>query len=198
MATQTIIEGGLQFLAGPLLGNMIIYMPYETTEGGQTVYKDGWTYYSVFQDSVAQNITNVQIVNDIDARNALNPTTNIQVYVVDASADPLITSGGAFYIYQTSDSSWLLTSSAGVSTGIQETFETVSKNMTARPGTIVYTPSGDISAIDYGGIVKTLNYNVDGNIESIVLSGPSLPPGILLTKTFTYNVIGDIESWSYS
>lgn len=49
----------------------------------------------------------VQIVADIAARNALNPTTITQVLVLDASADATVTSGAATYIYNPDTTSWI-------------------------------------------------------------------------------------------
>ena len=46
-------------------------------------------------------------MDDITARNALNPTANIQVFVIDASDDTTVTSGGATYIYRLSTTSWI-------------------------------------------------------------------------------------------
>lgn len=50
---------------------------------------------------------NIQIVENISARNALNPSSAIVVLVLDASADPTVDSGAATYIYNVGSSSWL-------------------------------------------------------------------------------------------
>lgn len=52
------------------------------------------------------------IVADIAARNALNPTKVMYVFVENATADPTVTSGGATYIYKLSTSSWIKISEA--------------------------------------------------------------------------------------
>lgn len=49
------------------------------------------------------------IVADIAARNALNPTKIINVYVEDATGDATVTSGGAYYLYKLSNSTWIKT-----------------------------------------------------------------------------------------
>lgn len=46
------------------------------------------------------------IVADIAARDALSPTAITIAYVLDASADGTVTSGGATYIFNTSGSTW--------------------------------------------------------------------------------------------
>lgn len=52
------------------------------------------------------------IVADIAARNALSPTSNTQVLVLDATGDPTVTSGAATYLYQVSTTSWIKLSEA--------------------------------------------------------------------------------------
>jgi hypothetical protein len=49
----------------------------------------------------------IEIVADIAARNALSPTANIQVLVLDASADATVTSGAATYVYNAGTSAWV-------------------------------------------------------------------------------------------
>lgn len=68
----------------------------------------------IIQDTDVQTLINnaiaglssLEVVADIPARNALNPTTNKQVLVLDASADPTVTSGSATYVYQLSNTTW--------------------------------------------------------------------------------------------
>ena len=52
------------------------------------------------------------IVADIAARNALTPTRAEFVYVVNATADSTVNSGGATYLYNTGTSAWIKTSEA--------------------------------------------------------------------------------------
>lgn len=83
----------------------------------------------------------------------------------------------------------------GGSGGIQQSFETVSANLSAVGASLNYDVDGNITSIEYAnGITKTFNYT-DGEITSIVLSG-STPGGIDLTKTLSY-VDGDVVSISY-
>lgn len=57
-------------------------------------------------------ITQIQIVNDIAARNALSPTSTIYVYVKNATGDATVAAGGATYLYDTVASSWVKISEA--------------------------------------------------------------------------------------
>ena len=52
------------------------------------------------------------IVADIAARNALSPTKNTQVLVLDATGDSTVASGAATYIYRFSTTSWIKLSEA--------------------------------------------------------------------------------------
>ncbi len=52
------------------------------------------------------------IVADIAARDALNPTKVMYVYVQNATGDPTVASGGATYMYNTANSSWIKVSEA--------------------------------------------------------------------------------------
>lgn len=58
------------------------------------------------------SFSTLEVVDDIDARNALTPTSNTPVYVIDASDDPTVTSGGASYIYRVSTQTWIKTAEA--------------------------------------------------------------------------------------
>ena len=48
----------------------------------------------------------VNEVADIAARDDLTPDSVIEVYVADAQDDPTVNSGGAFYLYRPSTSTW--------------------------------------------------------------------------------------------
>jgi hypothetical protein len=52
------------------------------------------------------------IVADIAARNALSPTKNTQVLVLDATGDSTVASGAATYLYRVSTTSWIKLSEA--------------------------------------------------------------------------------------
>lgn len=72
----------------------------------------------------------------------------------------------------------------GGSGGIGNSFETVSKNLSAEDATLNYTGDNLTSIVYASGVTKTLNYT-GANLTSIVLSG-STPGGIDLTKTLSY------------
>lgn len=63
-------------------------------------------------DSSIEGLSKIEIVDDIDARDALNPTTNLQVLVIDATDDPTVASGSATYIYRLSTETWIKISEA--------------------------------------------------------------------------------------
>ena len=68
----------------------------------------------VFNESDIQALINasvsglggIEVVDDIAARDALIPSSNVQVMVLDASADPTVSSGAATYVYRLSNTTW--------------------------------------------------------------------------------------------
>lgn len=81
---------------------------------------------------------------------------------------------------------------------VGKTFETVNKNLEASAGTLAYNVGGDLLTITYdNGVVKTLAYDANSDLESVTLSG-NTPEGINLVKTFSYNISGDLISFTYS
>lgn len=50
---------------------------------------------------------NLIVVDNIAARDALTPTTNVQCYVIDATGDSTVASGGATYLYRLSTTTWI-------------------------------------------------------------------------------------------
>lgn len=63
-------------------------------------------------DASISGMAGIEVVDNIAARNALTPATNVQVLVLDASADATVTSGAATYVYQLSTTSWIKISEA--------------------------------------------------------------------------------------
>jgi hypothetical protein len=81
---------------------------------------------------------------------------------------------------------------------VQQSFETVSRNLVSADAVLNYSESGDLSSIEYSnGITKTLTYNAGGDLITITLSG-STPSGIDLVKSLGYSGSGDLVSVSYS
>lgn len=115
-----------------------------------------------------------------------------------ASANPILRSGEPGVDLDTGEfkigdgvTQW---SGLGVING-SNSFESVSKNLSASDATLTYS-SGNLIEIEYAnGITKTLNYTGD-NLTSVVLSG-STPGGIELTKTLSYTG-SDLTGVAYS
>lgn len=63
-------------------------------------------------DSAIAASGGVDVVADIAARDALSPTSNVIVLVLDASADATVDSGAATYAYQVSNTTWTKISEA--------------------------------------------------------------------------------------
>lgn len=86
--------------------------------------------------------------------------------------------------------------SSSSTSGLSDSFESVSANLSAYDNTLSYDVDGNITSIVYtNGVTKTFNYT-GTDITSIVLSG-STPSGIELTKTLTYTD-GDVTGITYS
>lgn len=60
----------------------------------------------MINDSIA-SFTNIDVVADIAARDALAPTRNIVALVMNATGDTTVTSGAAMYLFSTATSAWI-------------------------------------------------------------------------------------------
>lgn len=137
----------------------------------------------------------LQIVNTIAQRNALTPTVNLPVYVKDATGDPTVTTGGAFYLYELATLTWIKLSE-------MESMEIVQSwaNVTGKPtvftadlstlltGLSVAT-GGNVTATDsilvaFGRIQNFIN-NIFNSVRSTVLTGLSTATGGAVTATDT-------------
>lgn len=87
-------------------------------------------------DASLTAISQIQIVANIAARDALAPTTTLYVYVQDATGDATVASGGATYLYNVAGAAWVKISEA-------ETMD-VSLNWAA----LVGRPSSAVADID--------------------------------------------------
>jgi hypothetical protein len=58
-------------------------------------------------NAAISGISAIEVVADITARDALTLTSNTQVLVIDASADPTVTSGAATYIWDNANSQFV-------------------------------------------------------------------------------------------
>jgi hypothetical protein len=57
-------------------------------------------------DAAVGALASIEVVANIAARNALAPTKNVQVLVLDATGDVTVNSGAATYVYRASTSTW--------------------------------------------------------------------------------------------
>ena len=113
--------------------------------------------------------------------------------------------GGGLSAYQVAvengfvgnEAEWLESLIGPAGAGVPQTFETVNRNLDAAGASTSVDADGVIQAVSYAsGIVKEFEYNADGRVVSITLSG-SVPEGIDLVKTFSYSPDGSFD-WSYS
>lgn len=63
-------------------------------------------------DASVSGISGIEVVDDITARDALSPTSNTQVLVLDATDDGTVDSGAATYVYRLSNTTWYKISEA--------------------------------------------------------------------------------------
>lgn len=78
----------------------------------------------------------LRVVDDITARDALNPTENVIVLVIDAVGDSTVTSGGATYVYSITSTSW------------KKIAETESMDLVLQWSNISGRPTSTVSEID--------------------------------------------------
>lgn len=63
-------------------------------------------------DTSVSTLSQLEVVADIAARNALAPTRNITVLVLNATGDATVASGAATYVYRLATTSWVKISEA--------------------------------------------------------------------------------------
>ena len=110
-------------------------------------------------DSSVASVSSLQVVSNIAARNALTPTTNTQVLVLDATGDATVASGAATYLYRVSNSTWYKIS------------EAESQDVTLAWANIVGKPTSSAAAIDsavgqahaHSNMTQLNQIGVDGN-----------------------------------
>lgn len=64
------------------------------------------THIQSMIDAAVSGIGGITVVGTIAERNALNPTSNMQVLVLNAAGDPTVSSGSATYVYRLSNTTW--------------------------------------------------------------------------------------------
>lgn len=57
-------------------------------------------------DASLAGLSGIEVLEDIAARDAITPTSNMQVMVLDASADLDVETGAATYVYQIATTTW--------------------------------------------------------------------------------------------
>ena len=87
-------------------------------------------------DASVSGVSGIEVVDDIAARDALNPTSNMEVFVLNATGDSTVNSGGANYIYRVSDTTWYKQS------------EAESMDLAVNWGSILNAPASSAAAID--------------------------------------------------
>jgi hypothetical protein len=86
-------------------------------------------------DASIASSNELTIVADIAARNALTPTRAQYVYVINATGDATVASGGATYLYNTSGSTWIKVSEAE-SLDVTVTWASITGKPTSTPAQI--------------------------------------------------------------
>lgn len=120
------------------------------------------------------SMSEIQIVADIAARNALTPTTPIYVYVINATGDGTVASGGATYLYNPGTTSWIKTS------------EAESMDVSVTWASITGKPTSSAAAIDSA----VANSHTHANITQLNLIGQNG------AGEMTYNGVQVKTEWS--
>lgn len=102
--------------------------------------------------SALAGFNSVQVVNNIAARDALAPTSNVQVLVLDATGDATVASGAATYVYRVSNTTWYKVSEA-------ESLDVVLSwaNLTGKPTSAVADIDDAVSKRHAHSNLSTLN-----------------------------------------
>ena len=134
----------------------------------------------------------LQIVNTIAERNALTPTGNLPVYVKNATGDPTVLTGGAFYLYELSTTTWIKLSEME-SMEIIQSWENVTGKPTVFPADLntvatgLTETSGTMSATDsiltLFGKIKNHISNFVLNVLNVTLTGLSTVSGGVITAS---------------
>lgn len=113
---ETALPGTLQphsiYLIAPA-GNPAFVEMYVTGASASTVKRiiDAAQVQTMINTAMS-GISGLQVVATIAARDALAPTANVQVLVLDATGDATVASGAATYVYQLSTTTWFKISEA--------------------------------------------------------------------------------------
>lgn len=121
-------------------------------------------------DNSLSSLNQLEIVADIAERDALTPTANITVLVLDASADATVNSGAATYIYKLSTTEWIKISE-WESLDVALTWESLQNKPTSLVADI-----DDAVAKRHTHANKTELDKITESAEGYLLYNGSLPP----------------------
>jgi hypothetical protein len=94
----------MYLVQGAEAGLMDIYV--STSDGSAVRHIISKSEINTMITSALSGFNTATVVADITARNALAPTVNTQVLVLDATGDPTVNSGAATYIYDVVTTAW--------------------------------------------------------------------------------------------
>lgn len=102
------LEGHAVYLVAPAAKPNYVEM-YVTNADGSIARRviNSDDIQAMIDAAVAGISTGIEIVADIAARDALTSTNGKYVLVLDASADPTVTSGAASYVWRQATSQWI-------------------------------------------------------------------------------------------
>jgi hypothetical protein len=113
---ETAVPGSLQpsaiyIIAPPSKPDYVeIYVTNSTGSAARRIPTDT-DIQGMIHDAVS-GISNLEVVANIAERNALTPTTNQLVLVLNATGDSTVSSGAATYLYRLATASWVKISEA--------------------------------------------------------------------------------------
>lgn len=156
-----------------------MFLVKSATSGFMDFYlsnSDGTSYlHTITRDEVMNAISNQLaaaqnsfVVADITARNALAPTIVTMAYVIDASADPMVTSGAAQYIYNPNTTQWYLVAEYESQIGPNITWASITDKPTSSVASIDQAVTNshthaNKASLDRLGINISNHPTVDGN-----------------------------------
>ena len=174
---ETVLPGVLQphsiYLVAPASRPDFVEM-YVTGASAGTVKRvvDTAQIQSMIDTAVA-GISTLEIVSDIAARNTLNPSSNTQVLVLDATGDNTVASGAATYVYRFSTSTWIKIS------------EAESQDIVLQWSNIQNKPTSSVADID-DAVTKRHSHSNKTELDKVGESG----------GYFTYNGNKPVIDWN--
>lgn len=106
----TLTPNGIYLITTSNPNHMELYVADNTGAAARRILNEA--DIQVLINASLGGIGSIEVVADIAARDALVLTSNTQVLVLDASADPTVDSGAATYVYQLATTSFIKISEA--------------------------------------------------------------------------------------